>query len=45
MRRGIAQAAVIALESNSVVPTGRVTVTVSDGWIKRRTQWVRELLN
>ena len=37
----IAQAAVTALKSNIVVPTGRVSVTVSDGWItlKGNVEW------
>jgi osmotically-inducible protein OsmY len=37
----IAQAAVTALKSNIVVPAGRVTVTVADGWItlKGNVEW------
>lgn len=37
----IAQAAVTALKSNIVVPTGRISVTVSEGWItlKGNVEW------
>src|ERR687890_2653569 len=37
----IAQAAVTALQSTIVVPSGRITVTVSEGWItlKGNVEW------